>query len=131
MTFSVDEFFAYSQPFGPVEKEQKSQISTLIDSGISLKWRTTKLLKNTDITPLKHTQLLKMNLSISKHRSVATLVSSTANVAQLKQSLFQTHLGDCSSQSLVKGNILMKTSSYRGLHVDPSLKGYGLCSSPL
>lgn len=45
MTFSVDEFFAYSQPFGPVEKEQKSQISTLIDSGISLKWRTTQTIE--------------------------------------------------------------------------------------
>lgn len=63
MTFSVDDFFIYSQPFGPVKKKgtKITDIHCFEQWHFLLSGDPRILLKNTEFTPLKYTQLLKMH----------------------------------------------------------------------
>lgn len=116
-------------PFGAEQKKKrKSPLSPSVVFFLSVKNQPTILLqkKHTIYMAETHPPIKKFTRS-KNNDMLLLLVSSTANVAQLKQR--ETSGGFFISISGVQWTIWIKTSSSRSLCVDPSLEGYGLCSS--
>ena len=137
VTFRADVLLIYTHTHTHPLPPPVKKISEVINSGFSFKLRATYTTAKHWFYMTETHPVIKNSLVFLKHWSVANLVSSTANMAQLKQITFLIlfffffffFLFFPSSSLWSSEPSMMKTRSFKNLHVYPSLEGYGLCSS--